>query len=233
VAPECNIPSDTDTVDVLGNLVYQAGRIYLKIEDPSNVDLSSFPNIPDTIDSNNVIGSIFGRYGVTDVDKPFVAFNTTSFDRTYLISFTDPAKVNCLLDNLSSVGFIEYVEKVPGMYIDLISNDPTQPYHLGLINADGATDIYQTNPGASGNAVVAIIDDAVLTTHEDLAANMSTTNQDVADFDNDPNPPFSGPTAADGLQFSHGTHVAGIASGVTDNSLGIASIGWSCVDWME
>ncbi|MEM7035838.1 MAG: S8 family serine peptidase, partial [Bacteroidota bacterium] len=46
---------------------------------------------------------------------------------------------------------------------------------------------------------------------------------DVADNDNDPNPPLG---AATNSVYTHGTHCAGIAGAATDNSTGIASIGF-------
>ncbi|MBI4645421.1 MAG: S8 family serine peptidase, partial [Bacteroidia bacterium] len=50
---------------------------------------------------------------------------------------------------------------------------------------------------------------------------------DVADGDNNVDPPLSGINAASPTKFSHGTHVAGIAGGVTNNGIGIASVGWN------
>lgn len=50
---------------------------------------------------------------------------------------------------------------------------------------------------------------------------------DVADDDNDPTPPDSIPFRAGSTTepaFFHGTHIAGVAAGVTDNELGIASL---------
>ena len=93
--------------------------------------------------------------------------------------------------------------------------------------------------------VIAIVDDAVLTTHEDILPNLWTNPNeipnnnidddnngyrddingwDAADNDNDPNPPSSASSSV----FTHGTHCAGIASAATDNSKGIASIGFNC-----
>ena len=47
-----------------------------------------------------------------------------------------------------------------------------------------------------------------------------TSMMDVADNDNDPNPPNS--------SFSHGTHCSGTAAAATNNGTGVASIGYNC-----
>ncbi|MCC5919947.1 MAG: S8 family serine peptidase [Cyclobacteriaceae bacterium] len=73
---------------------------------------------------------------------------------------------------------------------------------------------------------IAIVDDAVFIDHEDLLANVDRVNSfDVADDNDNPNPPFTGSNAADPNTFSHGTHCAGIAAAVNNNNIGIASIG--------
>ena len=46
---------------------------------------------------------------------------------------------------------------------------------------------------------------------------------DAAELDNDPSPPAN----AEDYYFSHGTHCAGIAGGVTDNGIGLASISFN------
>ncbi|MDT8411823.1 MAG: S8 family serine peptidase [Vicingaceae bacterium] len=206
--------------------MYQTGKIYVKVTNNSTIELTDSPTL-----SRGDIQNIFNQFGVINVEKPFAILNTPIFDRTYLITFTDTLNVDSFIINLETVDVIEYAEKVPMMYEQIIPNDPLQSntgqQYLNLINANGSSNIFQTNPGATGNTVVAIVDDAVLTTHEDLAANIFTSNRDVADLDNDPNPPFSGSAATNGTRFAHGTHVAGIAGAVTDNNTGIASVGWS------
>ena len=83
---------------------------------------------------------------------------------------------------------------------------------LWRINAQDAWDI-TTGTGI----IVAIVDDAVLTTHPDLIPNL-LPGYDVADNDNDPMPNNSA--------MSHGTHVAGISGAATNNGVGVASIGF-------
>jgi subtilisin-like proprotein convertase family protein/subtilisin family serine protease len=116
---------------------------------------------------------------------------------------------------------------------DFIPNDPSYPdqYHHPLMQNENAWDITL----GDANIVIGITDDGVELAHEDLTANIWQNNLEVAgngvdddgngyiddvngwDFssaNNDPNP--------NATTDSHGTHVAGIAAGDTDNGVGVA-----------
>lgn len=115
---------------------------------------------------------------------------------------------------------------------DFISNDPQsgEQYHHALIQNDLAWDITL----GDSSIIVAITDDGVSATHSDLAPNVwenvaeipgdqidndlngyidDVSGWDFVDSDADSNP-APGDT--------HGTHVAGIVGGRTDNGVGIA-----------
>ena len=85
-------------------------------------------------------------------------------------------------------------------------------WHLQKIGAPDAWDISQGNP----NTVVAVLDSGVDPRHADLAPrllsgwNFYDNNNDTSDVT------------------GHGTAVAGVASAVTNNSIGVASIAWQC-----
>ncbi|NME66446.1 S8 family serine peptidase [Flammeovirga aprica] len=143
---------------------------------------------------------------------------------------------------------VMYVESVP---LPIIFNDPNDPlakdqYHLDLVGAMEAWGKGKTIEGQR-DVVLAIVDDGVLITHEDLVANIyinegeipnngrdDDKNGYIDDYqgwdasgdtyengDPDPNPPRS---EASRFNFSHGTHCAGIAGAVTNNSTGGASV---------
>jgi|GEM_PF-2088597 len=153
-----------------------------------------------------------------------------------------PDETVTLLDGLP---YFDFVEKIPLYRTFYTPNDPAyadaqKRWHLDQINAAQAWDITQ---GCSGKTI-AVVDDAVLTTHEDLAGNIflnageipgngmdddlngyvdDVHGFDVADADPDPNPPGS----ASSTFFTHGTLVAGVAAGRTNNGTGTASIGFN------
>jgi subtilisin family serine protease len=80
-------------------------------------------------------------------------------------------------------------------------------------NGDGVADRVGSN-----SVVVAIIDDSVETTHEDLRDNI-VAGYDFKDNDNDPNP-----SSSDDV---HGTLVAGCVGAVGNNGIGVAGVSWN------
>lgn len=134
----------------------------------------------------------------------------------YKIHVSKPQLIAQLIRALEALPEVVYAERVPLYSTYFTPNDlQTSQWSLTQIQASEAWDIETGSP----DIVVAIVDDAVLTTHEDLQANI-VAGYDVADDDNDPAPPAGAATNC----FSHGTHCAGIASAVTNNNTGIASL---------
>lgn len=159
--------------------------------------------------------------------------------RWLIFSFERHNAVENLLAELQAHPFVAYAEPKPLDRPIYTPNDfDTQiSWHLLEINAENAWDVSQGDT----NIVVAIVDDAVRTTHEDIAPNLWVNHDeipdnqmdddgdgmvdningfDVADGNPNPNPPSG--------SHGHGTFVAGCASAATDNGTGIASIGFNC-----
>jgi len=120
-----------------------------------------------------------------------------------------------VIDQLEATDLVVYAE-VNGLVhaIETIPNDPLyrQQYGPGRIKAPQAWDLST----GSDAILISVIDTGVACDHEDLVGKC------VAGFDfvnNDPDP-------AD--DHGHGTHVAGIATAVTNNGTGVAGICWSC-----
>lgn len=133
------------------------------------------------------------------------------------LQLANPEQIEEVLRYLQTLPQLDYAERVPLYHTFYTPNDlHANQWHLSHIAAPAAWDIHT----GGSNVTVAIVDDGVLTNHEDLSANI-VAGFDVAD--NDPNP--SPPAGATGNCFSHGTHCAGIVSAVTDNGTGIASLG--------
>jgi thermitase len=86
----------------------------------------------------------------------------------------------------------------------------------GKVDADiDAPEAWDTSTGAS-TTIIAIVDTGVDLTHPDLASKI-IAGYDFANDDADPTD-----------DHGHGTHVAGIAAAVSNNSQGIAGICWAC-----
>ena len=161
-------------------------------------------------------------------------------NRIYRIKYTDSIMPDILSDDLSELKYVIYAEPRHIPYETTTPNDPyyTNQWHLPVIDAAQAWNVTQGDT----NVIIAIIDDAIDLGHEDLAANIfinwaeyngtagfdddfngyvdDINGWDFAEYDNDPNPVISSQ--------DHGTHVAGCASAVTDNAIGVSAPGWKC-----
>ena len=185
------------------------------------------------------------KFAITDI-SPVVPYKKDlnprlpDINRIYRIKYTDSILPDILSDDLSELKHVIYAEPRHIPYETTTPNDPyyTNQWHLPVIDADLAWNVTQGDT----NVIIAIIDDAIDLGHEDLAANIfinwaeyngtigldddfngyvdDINGWDFAEYDNDPNPVIS--------DQDHGTHVAGCASAVTDNGIGVAAPGWKC-----
>lgn len=216
---------------------YIDGEVYVKLtpaalkpiyrENPNNVPVAALGEA----------GRVLTKYGVTKVVRSFhQASDDADLPRILRVYFSNAQAVNALMNELKNTAGIEYAERVPLAKIDAMPNDPTFPAHLNQINAQNAWDIFNGN----SNITVAIVDNAVMWTHADLAANVYTNpgeipNNNIDDDGNGYIDDVNGWDAADldgnavptNSLMDHGTHCAGIAGASTDNGTGVASIGWN------
>lgn len=168
--------------------------------------------------------ALLGQYGMTRLYRPFAMLGTPLLERVYRVEFADSLGADSLLVRLERLPNIEWASLIPIARMDAyVPNDEggcsSGQDALRLIHAFDAFSLHQ-----GGNASVAIVDDAVVTSHTDLAANLlpgyeAATRVTGANATDPPNMLVR-------HRFDHGTHVAGIAGAVTDNSQGLASIGF-------
>lgn len=143
-------------------------------------------------------------------------------------------------------GLFEYAEPKYIREVVFTPNDPrlNQQYYIDSIKARQAWDVTKGDT----NVVIGICDSGVRLEHEDLGPQIKISSGDPVngiDDDNDgfvdnfrgwdfcgPTVDFNYPgdnnptiTQAGG---SHGTHVAGISAGATNNNKGIAGVGFNC-----
>ena len=195
------------------------------------------------------IQALISAYKITEITAPFRTLNPQklkgkelilALHQTFVIYFEKVAETDKLIADLQQNPDVILVEKVPLMAHFYTPNDPqfASQWNLAKIQADLAWNIGQGNTQVR----LAIVDDAVLTMHQDLSPNIwtnpnevagdgidndlngyidDTNGWDAADNDNNPIPPAA---SASNSVFTHGTHCAGIAAAKTDNATGIASI---------
>jgi len=174
------------------------------------------------LDQVAFLDSLKSTFQITKVERPFYMTNDAKLQRTYLLHFKDIKAVDSLIRVLEKNKTIAYAEKVPLLKAYFTPNDPyfnsniDYNWYLKVIQASKAWDIQKGNP----NIKVAIIDNAVDIIHPDLK-NKIVADTDIANGDNDPTPPKKT------SEWSHGTHVSGLAGAQTNNGIGIASIGFN------
>lgn len=219
---------------------FRDGLIYFKIKNNSNIVIPTFENGEKAFIPFPALPGIIEKYGITEITRPFKTKHPV-MQHTYRAKFTKIHEVEGLIKELQELDYIEYAEKVQLYKLFFVPDDvhPNQ-WYFNLIQAFDAWDI---SPG-SNLVKVAVVDNAFKISHPDLAASIYVNSNeipnngldddsngviddvngwDVADNDNDPEPPSNIATQF-GL-FDHGSHCAGIASAATNNSTGIAAIG--------
>jgi len=168
----------------------------------------------------------------------------TYLDNVVSFYLKRPQYKNEVVNSLLQSGYYEYVEVLGGKVNQTLSstNDPfadpnsgTQ-YYLDKINAYKAWDISK----GDSNVVICIVDNGVEWTHPELKDKIKYNHKDPIDGldnDNDGYPdnymgwdmsdfdPYPEDTTG---AVGHGTQAAGIAAAMTNNNLGISSVGYNC-----
>ncbi|HQL71066.1 MAG TPA: S8 family serine peptidase, partial [Bacteroidales bacterium] len=199
------------------------GRIYFKIKDNAALNVAVQDG---RINPKDVyfLRDITEKYKITDLVMPFISAESDILQRTFRMDFDNQEMVEQLVKELGQHPDIEYAEKAPLFFISLVPNDPyynaalsggmwgsaNSSWHLNLINASQAWDVTTGDP----NIVVAVLDNAIWVDHPDLA-NKVVAAVDLANGDNDPNPPEAT------YIWSHGTHSAGLIAAETNNGVGV------------
>jgi subtilisin family serine protease len=214
---------------------YLDGVVYMKVGNQTIINLIPYDSTD--VDFNQIVSD----FEVTEILQPFSGIGSDTLDLTYKLHFDDTMGVNQLVVEINNLSWVDYCEKAPLFKTTYTPNDfNSEQWYLSKIEASEGWDFTQ----GSSDVTIAIVDNAVRTSHSDLMDNLWVNSDesqngldsdlngytddingyDVADGDNDPNPPSSFSSGA----FSHGTHCAGTASGSTDNGNGIAGVGFNC-----
>lgn len=145
-------------------------------------------------------------------------------ESTYLINITDQIFKKSAASQSPEV---EYIENNLKLYAFAKPNDkyftPPFDWNYNMLNLQKAWDIKKGNH----DIIVAVLDTGISIDHEDIKDNLYLVpGCDLIDKDDDPSDTKYDEKEGDVI-FSHGTHVAGIISAVTDNKKGIAGVAWN------
>lgn len=220
---------------------YWDGVLYLKVkkhvENSKNKDEFSEPQL-----FRDYIEKWTNDFDLYEFQCPFRTMKS-DVQSIYRIQFSDYSKVDQFEKELFQIDFVEWAEKSPILRTFTTPDDPIihKQYYLERIKAFEAWGLTTGDRAVK----VAIVDDAFRISHPDLAANVWVNTEEIpdngiddddngfiddvngwnaADNNNNPNPPVDPPIIWGEMAFTHGTHCAGIAAGVTDNQIGIASV---------
>jgi len=215
--------SNINAQDIIkkGNVYYLSNTVIVKLK--QNYSINSITSNKNTAKiSVNQFSKLFPSYGILNKGEQ-------NLDRIYLLKYVtseDPLKA---AESISKQPGVEWAEP---KYVRTITYSPNDSLYLlnkqlNLQRID-AIDAWQISTGDT-TVHIAVVDIGVDWHHPDLSANIlkNPSGQLIGyDFgglngtpDNDP---------SEDSTVYHGTHVAGIASAVTNNEIGIASIGNTC-----
>lgn len=210
-------------LSVAGSFAQQKYNFYLELS-----DLRYTPTV--TVNADNTIKLTTGNTAIDNIYKKYTIYSFTrctpnalslSLQKTFTIECSDIQLMNDLRNGFPSIYVMveQYVIPpdggalyTPNDYSIQYNIDPTfEQKYLDMINAKGAWDITH----GSNDIKIGIADDGFDVTHEELVNKNITSYGTI--------PPYIPGSSAGG----HGTFVAGLAAGDTDNGKGLSSIGFN------
>lgn len=231
-----------DQIIQKGNVKYLANKLIVKFKQSQSTTVYKGAQIPRTTTKS------FQQIGVLSIEKSAQKLKDESeyysdLDRTFILEYGSPYDPETAAKKISGSPEVEWVEPWYVYEICLEPNDPkftdgTQ-WYLDIISTQQAWDISTGNE----EIVIAINDTGVDWDHEDMAAHIWTNTDEIPgngidddgnefpddirgwDFGGTDGTPDNDPMEDDP---THGTYVAGLASAVSNNGIGVASIGYSC-----
>jgi serine protease len=218
------------------NGIYLTNTLVIKLKPPQSLNKSS-------ADLSQQISKLFGQFKIISAEPMFKNISSDNSPLAGIIqikyeSGMDPIYI---ASKMKGSAEIEWAEPKFVYEVDYVPNDPSlgNQYNLPKINAAQAWDISKGDT----SIIIAIIDTGVDWDHPDLAANIWRNWGEIPDngIDDDLNGYIDDVRGWDfaGIDGNspnnnpmedvptHGSFVAGVASAVTDNGIGIASIGFN------
>lgn len=203
------------------------GQLFVKFHDSFDPRIAVAADNSVSMEDAAFFSEIFDEHKVIGISRPFDIKDDIKLLRTFLLTFKDHSSLDRIISGLEKMPEIEYAEKIPIHYIQYVPNDSLYHlvngpfkwrWHLDKIKAAEAWDVTK----GSLEIKIAVVDNAVWANHPDLASQV-VLQWDATNNTANSNPPPTG----NAIEWSHGTHCAGLASAATNNLIGIAAIGFN------
>lgn len=212
-----------------GNKYYLSNTLIIKFKE--GVQVEQFKSSL----SKKVVGNLYFTqlkqiYPATQLQK---SSSERNIERIYLAAYNineDPVELS---KKISKSKFVEYAEpKYIHRVVTFAPNDSLINFQGNLfkINAPQAWDYTK----GDSSVIIAIVDTGVDWDHPDLFGNIYKKSDgkilgiDLGGLNGTPDDDPREDLPQNNVNAFHGTHVAGIASAVSNNKIGIASIGYNC-----
>jgi subtilisin family serine protease len=213
-------------VIITKSILYGQERFYIQI--PDQKDIPKITIVKSTneykIETGDVdLNKIFSKYKITSFQKAFPSSKKESSQKIFEIECNDLALMDDLKKSFSNK--FPMIHEVPKIEFLTLPNDfgytggfPGDQSYLSHIRAEEAWGITKGDP----NVTIGVCDGYFETTHEDLenkiiridGPNILPENWDA--------------TQESTWYYEHGTVVCGVLAAVTNNGLGVSSIGYNC-----
>ncbi|MEG1763079.1 MAG: S8 family serine peptidase, partial [Bacteroidales bacterium] len=222
---------------------FEDGVVYIKFKDNQKMAFMQSKSNVVSVKQIPVLQKMKQQYVVQEQVQLRRAFDNPILARTIEVRINDINKIDQFIAQLEADPSVEYVEKKPLYRIcagDFIPNDlyysnnfngANLNWHLKLMEAEKAWGIHRATP----NIKVAVVDNAVWGNHPDLQIPASMQHNVAKPDDTSAAPPASivqdkvcrdlTTSACPAYAWSHGTHCAGAVGAITNNGIGVASMG--------
>jgi subtilisin family serine protease len=222
------------------NVLYMSHTVVVKLKNVPSSGLNK------SVSLSSGLSKVMNVFNVNSV-KTFLQKNNTGtgLDKIVIMKYDSNDDPNFVSSQLKATGEVEWAEPKFLYHVDFTPNDPSYASQTSLVNIN-APAAWDSTTGDT-TVVIGIVDTGVDWPHPDLAANIYHNWAEIPGngIDDDHNGYIDdyhgwdfGGLGNNGIATpdnnpiedrpDHGTHVAGIASAVTNNGVGIASIGYKC-----